>query len=263
MRMVPLVGHPVVQAKAPALLNPRFATAGIPLRVVATELPVEDFDASFAALLRRADIAGLIVTVPFKMHAARHCRSLEPEAAAAGAANLVVRAADGAWHGAMTDGLGLVRALRDAAFEPAGRRGLLVGAGGAGSGIAAALAAAGMAALDIVDTVAERATALADRTGTMALPALPASLRAYDLLINATALGLSERDPLPFDLATAGAGAFVADVIAEPSPSRLQRQAAGRGLSSIGGMEMLTGQLDLIFDRLAASLIHAPERTGP
>ena len=263
MKVVPLVGHPVAQAKAPALLNPRFAAAGIPLQVVATELPIEDFDASFAALLRRADIAGLIITVPFKMRAARHCRSLDPEAEAAGAANLVVRAADGAWHGAMTDGLGLVRALRTAAFEPAGGRGLLIGAGGAGGGIAAALAAAGMAALDIVDTVSERANALADRTGAMALPALPASLKAYDLLINATALGLSESDPLPFDLATAGAGAFIADVIAEPSPSRLQREAAGRGLNSIGGMEMLAGQLDLLFNRLAASLIHASERTRP
>lgn len=65
-----------------------------------------------------------------------------------------------------------------------------------------------------------------------------------------------KNDPSPFDFAQAAVDAFVADVVAEPSPSRLQQRAAAHGLRNIGGMDMLSGQLDLLFDGLAASLVN-------
>jgi shikimate dehydrogenase len=260
MLLVPIVGNPVSQVKAPALLNPRFAAAGIPLKVVPLELPILGFDVAFAELLRRPDVAGVIVTIPFKVNAAAHCDVIDAAAEIAGATNLLVHGDRSGWRGSMTDGLGLVRALRDAAFDPAGRRGFIAGAGGAGSSIASALIAAGIGRLDIFDPAHDKAIQLARRTGARSLSEPPDTLAGYDLLINATALGLDESDPPPFDLTTARADAFVADVIAEPSPSRLQHHAAARGLRNVGGMEMLTGQLDLLFAALADSAIHTRER---
>jgi len=261
--LAPIVGNPVVQVKAPALLNPRYAAAGIDLEVVPIELPLDGFDAGFSALLNRPDVAGVIVTVPFKAQAIKHCQSLDAQAEIAGAANLITRDDSGHWRGAMTDGVGMVRAMRKAGFDPKGRRGFMAGAGGAGKGIAAALSAAGIAALDIFDPAYEKAIDLAVRTGTMALRRPPGTLGDYDLLINATALGLNENDPSPFDLAQANADAFVADVIAEPSPSRLQQRAATRGLRNIGSMDMLSGQLDLLFEGLAASLFNTRKMGRP
>lgn len=255
--LAPIVGNPVAQVRAPALLNPRFAAAGIALEVVPLELPLDDFDAAFSALLGRRDVAGVIVTVPFKAQAVKHCAHLDATADIAGAANLVTRDEEGRWRGAMTDGIGMVRALREAGFDLAGKRGFIAGAGGAGRWIAAALTAAGIVGLDIFDPVYEKTIDLAIRTDAMALRASPRHLADYDLLINATTLGLKDNDPPPFDLSLARDDAFVADVIAEPSPSYLQQRASARGLRNIGGMEMLSGQLDLLFDGLAASFANA------
>ncbi|MDP1159919.1 hypothetical protein, partial [Klebsiella variicola] len=63
-----------------------------------------------------------------------------------------------------------------------------------------------------------------------------------------------EDDPLPFDLSTARQDCFVGDVIAEPSLSRLRQVAGAMGLSSIGGMDMLQGQVEFIFTELKASI---------
>jgi shikimate dehydrogenase len=229
--------------------------------MTAIDLAPEEFDASFAELLQRQEVVGAVVTQPYKQRALHHCASRDETAAIAESANLLVRKDDLTWHGAMTDGIGFVAGLRTADFEPKGCIAFMVGAGGAGSGIAAALHAQGIGRIDVFDRHQAKAYDLSRRLGTVALEGAPKRLDVYDLLINASTLGLHEEDPLPFDPASAASHAFVGDVIAEPSWSRLRRAAADKGLHSIGGMEMLAGQIDIIFDNLSAAVRRAQQ--GP
>lgn len=254
MLTVPIIGNPVSQVKAPDLLNPMFEARGIPARMVPTSLPVDDFDVKFASLLAQQDVAGVVITLPFKAQAAFHCVTLDRSGELAGAVNLLVRGNAG-WHGLMVDGQGFVHALKKAGFSAEGKRAFMLGAGGAGSGIAVALVEAGLKSLSIRELQPSRVDRLAARLeADVAAVEMPTDLSQFDLVVNATSLGLREDDPLPFDLSSADRSCFVGDVIAEPSISRLRRAADALGLSSIGGMDMLQGQVDLIFRELKASI---------
>ncbi|WP_425403684.1 shikimate dehydrogenase family protein [Hwanghaeella sp.] len=242
-----MIGNPIAQVKAPAMLNPRFEADGIPVRMISIELPVDDFDAAYREALSFPDVVAAVITVPFKVPALKFCTTLDRNAELAGATNLMMRSRDGGWTGSMTDGQGFLTALKAAGFDPMGRRVYMAGAGGAGSGIAAALLLSGIAALDVYDPEEEKSKRLAAALGITCLAEPPGNLSGYDLLINATPLGLKERDPLPFDLSTAAPDAFVGDVIAEPECTRLRALAAQRGLKSIGGLDMLRRQIDALY----------------
>src|SRR5262249_39885451 len=128
---IPLtVGDPIAQAKSPEGLTREFAARGIDAACIPMQVPVADFDAFMTAAKRVLNIDGIVVTVPHKFSAARHCESLSGRARSLSAVNVMRREADGRWTGDMTDGIALVAALRANGCEPRGRRALVVGAGG-------------------------------------------------------------------------------------------------------------------------------------
>jgi len=255
-----MIGNPIAQVKAPGILNPRFEAEGLPVRMVSIEMPRDGFDAAFRGLLSFPDVVAAVITLPFKGNVLKFCRTLDRSAELAGAANLMTRGKDGAWAGAMTDGHGFVSALKSAGFDPIGRRAFMAGAGGAGSGIAAALIFSGLAALDVYDPDRSKVARLEAVLGVTPLPEPPGALTGYDLLINATPLGLQDGDPLPFDPAAADRHAFIGDVIAEPSVTRLRDAAMRSGHVTIGGMDMLKGQIDALYSGVIRAV--ADNRAG-
>ena len=138
-----IVGDPIDQAKSPAGLTRVFAERGVDAACIPMQVPAPDFDAFLAAAKRVQNIDGIVITVPHKFSATRHCETLSARAHKLAAVNVMRRETDGRWSGDMTDGIALVAALRARGFEPKGRRALVVGAGGAGSAVALALAEAG------------------------------------------------------------------------------------------------------------------------
>ncbi|MGH8084526.1 MAG: shikimate dehydrogenase [Lysobacter sp.] len=200
-----VIGHPVAHSLSPFIHATFSRQAGIPLEYVAIDAAPEDFDAALAEHAAHGG-AGANVTLPHKRRAATICGNLSERARRAGVVNTLIRTATG-WDGDNTDGVGLVRDLTDRHGQDLrSRKVLLIGAGGAAHGVAPALLDAGIADLFIVNRSGERTDALADALGEP-MRVHPRYFRdlgtigSFDLIINATSIGLSGEDmPLPGSL---------------------------------------------------------------
>jgi shikimate dehydrogenase len=251
-----ILGDPVAQTKSPAGLTAEFRARGVNAICIPVQVAAADFDAFVAAATRARNIDGLVVTVPHKFAALRHCSEATGRARFLGAANVLSRVAADRWRGDMTDGDGLVAALRRAGCAPAGRRALVAGAGGAGSAVALALAEAGVAALTVADLDPARCDGLAGRLSVVA-PGVaqtgPADPARCDIVINATPAGMRPDDPLPLDAARIPPGAFVADLITRPAMTPLLDAARARGCRVVTGEDMFAAQAGRLADILLSS----------
>ncbi|WP_338060822.1 shikimate dehydrogenase [Streptomyces viridochromogenes] len=248
-RLYAVLGCPVSQVRAPALLNPLFAELGLDAVLFPVLADPRDLGDIVRGLQRIGNLDGLLVTVPHKRDVCRYADSVSEAVTLSGSANALRREPDGRWSADNFDGAGFVRGLRARGFEPAGRQVTLVGAGGAGSAVAVSLLAAGVARLELCDPDEAALATLVSRLtthwpGRISGSATP-RLAAADLAVNATPLGLSPEDPLPFDVAGLPPGAVVADIIMRPKETALLRAAAEHGHTVHHGSHMLTHQLDL------------------
>jgi len=175
-------GHPVAHSRSPRIHAAFAAQTGIELVYERIDAAPADFARAVAAFAH-AGGRGANVTLPHKPAALALCDDLAPRAARAGAVNTLIRLDDGPdgrprWCGDNTDGIGLVRDLRDRhGLTLAGARVLLLGAGGAGAGVAPALLDAGVARLWLANRGLARAQALAAQLGDarVAVVALPSA----------------------------------------------------------------------------------------
>lgn len=247
-RLFVVIGHPVAQVQAPALMNRLFVDRRIDAVLVPIEATPADFPVMIEGLKRIANLDGILVTVPYKFAACDHADHLGEAARLAGSANALRRESDGTWTADNFDGVGFVRGLVGAGYDPRGKVVSLVGAGGAGASIAPALLARGARLLVLSDVSAERAMQLDGRLEAkwprqVRVASAPAV--ESDILINATPVGLRAEDPLPFDLDGVRADAVVADIIMKPAETRLLKAAVSRGLHVHPGIHMLNEQIEL------------------
>jgi shikimate dehydrogenase len=147
----------------------------------------------------------------------------------------------------MFDGVGFTRAAQRQGFDFAGADCLVVGAGGVGSAIAAAIAAEGPGSIALYDIRDGAAEALAARL-CRHYPGLDIRLGGndpvgYDLVVNATPLGMTTGDPLPFDPDRLSPGALVGDVVLGAGVTPLLQAAARRGCRTLVGTDMLFEQI--------------------
>lgn len=277
-RLFAVLGDPVVQVKAPALLNAEFTRLGTDAVLVPVHAPADRLGDVVTGLQAAANVDGLLVTVPHKLAVCAYADELSEAAALAGSANALRREPDGRWLADNFDGTGFVRGLTEAGHGVRGLRVFLAGAGGAGLAVAAALLTEGAAHVVVHDPDPARLTALVDRLGARwpgqltpapaaaraargnAAPAVtggadPAATGDVDLAVNATPLGLRPGDPLPFSPDGLAPGTVVADLVMEPHETPLLRAAAARGLAIHHGIHMLRCQIGLYsgFFRLTAT----------
>ena len=244
-----IVGDPVAQTKSPAGLTREFAARGVDAVCVPMQVAVADIDAFFAVAKRVQNIDGIVVTVPHKLAATRHCDVLSERSHALGAVNAMRRGPDGRWSGDMTDGVALVAALRAAGHDPKDRAALVVGAGGAGSAVVLALAEAG-ARVAVHDIDAARRDDLARRLAAWRIGIGSADPAGCDLVVNATPLGMAAGDPLPVDAARIARGAVVADLVTKPAVTPLLAAARERGAQIVTGADMFAPQAGILADFL-------------
>ncbi len=194
--------------------------------------------------------AGFNCSIPHKVAVVEHLDGLAESARIIGAVNCAVRR-DGRFIGENTDGQGFLAALRTVT-DPAGRHVVVFGAGGAARAIAVEAALAGAASITVVNRSAERGRELARLVGerTPASAEYVAWDRRYripdsaGIVVNATSIGLYPDVDARLDLDPDGLRPHmvVADVIPNPPRTRLLREAAARGCTTLDGLGMLVEQ---------------------
>jgi len=241
------LGFPTESFKAPLIYNPWFQRAGVYAVVVPMGVKAEDYPAFLPLVFRLSNIRGALITMPHKVTTVELVDEITPTARVAGACNAVRKRADGSLLGDMFDGAGFVRGVQRKGHRLDGARALVVGSGGVGSAIAASLAAAGVGMLGVFDINRAAADALAERIRqnyphtTVRTGSNDPS--GYDVVVNATPLGMNEGDPLPFDTTHLTPGTFVGEVVLKQEMTPLLRAANDRGSPVQVGIDMLFEQI--------------------
>jgi len=247
--VVGVAGRPVGHSLSPLLHNAWIEAAGVDAVYVAFSPAAAEF-ARFADGLRGGVIRGLNVTAPFKEDALALADVASERARAAGAANLLIFESDGRITADNTDGAGLLAAFADRApgFDPARGPIVILGAGGAARGAAAALLAAGAPAIRIVNRSPVRSRALTDLLGAKVEAVSPSdaerALTGANAIINATPGGPD------LALEAAGAETVVMDMVYRPIETPFLCRAKVRGLRTVDGLAMLIGQARPSFQAL-------------
>src|SRR4051812_1598624 len=195
------IGDPIAQVKSPAGITQGFYARGHDAIMIPLQVKPADIDDFFTLAKKLPNLDGIIITVPHKPVAFRHCDETTERSRVLEVCNVMRRTSDGRWTGDMTDGGGFVDALRRNTFGLKGKRALQVGAGGAGSAIALALSTEG-ASVTLVDVDTKKRDSLIARLGRHGhtIAAVDkADPTGFDLVVNATPAGMKPDDPLPVD----------------------------------------------------------------
>jgi shikimate dehydrogenase len=241
------LGYPTFAFKAPLIYNPWFEKNDIDAVVVPMGVKAGEYPEFFHYLFKLTNVRGALVTMPHKVTTIELVDELTPTAVVAGAANAVLLREDGTLLGDQFDGEGFVRGVLRKGFDLQGKRALVVGNGGVGSPIAASLAAAGVAAMGLFDPYAAASEALGERL-VAAYPELQITTGSkdpdgFDLVVNATPLGMKDDDPLPLDVDRIAPSTFVGEVVMKQEITPFLQAALDKGCPVQVGKDMLFEQI--------------------
>lgn len=253
-RLFAILGDPIAQAGSPGLFNREFSRQAMQAVLVPMHVTPDALASVISTFRNIQNFDGLVITVPHKFVAATLVDELGPQARATGAVNVIRKNADGRILGENFDGEGFIHGLVSQGHTVAGRRVLLIGAGGAGYAVAHAIALSGATALGIVEIDTARRDALVRSIASLDVPtevfATERSAHGFDVVVNCTPVGMHLGDPLPVDIEGANDGALFADIILKPTVTPLLYAAASRGYKTHAGHHMLEGQVDAVLDFL-------------
>ena len=253
LKYLGVIGYPLTRSLSPAFQQAALDHLRLDVEYQAWPTP-EDALATRIATMRSPTVLGGNVTIPHKEAVLPLLDEVDPLADRIGAVNTIVNR-EGRLYGYNTDAVGFMRALReDGGFEPAGRRVVIAGAGGAARAVVAALLEAGTRSITVINRTLSRANRLvadmaefARASELRALPEMYASwaavMNSCDLLINCTSAGSSgseEESPGPIGLIRPSM--LVYDLIYHPAKTRLMAAARQVGASVLGGLPMLVYQ---------------------
>jgi shikimate dehydrogenase len=241
------IGFPTHAFKAPMIYNPWFEKAGVNAVVVPMGCQAPDYPAFLRAVFKLSNIRGALITMPHKVPTTSLVDELLPTAAIAGACNAVRLGPTGQLQGDMFDGEGFVRGVLRKGLNLQGASALVVGSGGVGSAIAASLAAAGVSRLALFDVHTPAAQGLCERL-VRHYPALQVLVgsndpHGFDLVVNASPLGMNEGDAMPMDVSRIAPGTFVGEVVMKTEMTAFLQTAQARGCRVQVGSDMLFEQI--------------------
>jgi shikimate dehydrogenase len=196
------LGFPTESFEAPMIYNPWFERQGIDAVVVPLGVEADDYPATLKAPATLTTLRGARSSpCQHKVTTLALADEVTPTARIAGACNALLKRPDVSWLGDQFDGAGFMRGVAHKGRRVRGARAFVAGCGGVGSAIAASLAAAGVAALDLYDVRASSAEALRDRL-LQQYPALPVRAgmndpAGHDIVVNAARSACRKATPCP------------------------------------------------------------------
>ncbi|SEE69239.1 shikimate dehydrogenase [Rhizobiales bacterium GAS191] len=241
------LGYPTESFKAPMIYNPYFEKHGIDAVVVPMGCKAEDYAAFLTLVFRLSNIHGALITMPHKVATIALLDEVSTTAKVAGSCNAIRLGPGGTLVGDMFDGEGFVRGVLRKGRVLQGAHVFVTGCGGVGSAIAASLAKAGVAELALFDAYAPMMNGLAERLRTH-YPGLKVAVGSndpagYDVVVNATPLGMKEGDPLPMDVTRIAPSTFVGEVVMKQEITPFLAAARARGCEFQVGTDMLFEQI--------------------
>lgn len=266
-----VIGDPIVQSKSPAIHGYWIDRLGLDARYGAVQVKSGDVAAYLAARRSDPDWRGCNVTMPHKQAVMPFLDRLDPQADRIGAVNTIVREEGARLVGYNTDAAGFLEPLRpmlerDHLFRMA----RVLGTGGAARAIIAALSDAHVvivlagrdpqkarALLEEIDPAGEHHVAPLDHFADATDFAFDDRAGCFDLIVNASPLGMTGQPPLPFDFSHAPPGSIVYDIVTSPVDTAFLQQARAAGLRTLDGLNMLIGQAAEAFVRFFG---HIPPR---
>ena len=246
-RVLAHLGVPTESFKAPMIYNPWFADQGIDCVVVPMGCEAEDFPVFMRHVARLRNFAGALITMPHKVTVVGLLDESSTTVKVCGSCNAVRRGKDGRLIGDMFDGEGFVRGVLRKGRQVEGASALVVGSGGVGSAIAASLAAAGAAQIGVHDVNPASADSLAGRLSAhhpdLTVKTGSNDPAGYDIVVNATPLGMAPGDPMPMNTDRIDAGSFVGEVVMKSEETAFLAAARARGCETQVGTDMLFEQI--------------------
>jgi len=258
-----VIGDPIAQSKSPVIHNHWLAGLGLDAEYRHAHVPSAELADYLASRRVDADWRGCNVTMPHKQAVIPLLDRLDPLAARIGAVNTIVREHDGTLSGYNTDAGGFLEPLRPLLEQThLFRMARVLGTGGAARAIIAALAQQNVvivlagrdpdkarALLDELDPAGEHHVApLAHFSGPTDF-AFDDRKGCFDLIVNASPLGMAGNPPLEFDLSHVPPGSVVYDIVTHPLETPLLKAARDAGFRTVDGLSMLIGQAAEAFAR--------------
>jgi shikimate dehydrogenase len=248
--VVGLIGTPIVQVKTPSLMNPYFHQHALDAVLIPMDVAPDAIPALVRTMRGWNNLRGIIITVPYKQVLAPFADRLTDRARRFSTINALRRDPDGTLTGDMFDGVGFVAALDGHGVSPAGIQAGVIGAGGVACAIANSLCESGVARLHIQDMDAPKQDGLIailrDAFPSVEVVARITSVAQFDLLVNATPVGMNGDPSLPLSssvLAELRPSCFVADVVTVPVMTPFLTLAERQGCRVQTGPEMTTTQM--------------------
>ncbi len=258
-----VIGDPIAQSKSPAIHGYWIEQLGLEADYRACHVTSDGLGDYIAARRKDPDWRGCNVTMPHKQAVMPLLDRLDPLAEQIGAVNTIVPRVDGKLTGYNTDADGFLEPLRDElAKQHYFRMARILGTGGAARAIIVALAGQGFTlvlagrnpdkaralldelapdgehhAVDIAHFADETDFAFDDREG------------CFDLVVNASPLGMAGQPPLAFDFSHVPPGSVIYDIVTHPLETPLLKQARAAGFEAVDGLNMLIGQAAIAFER--------------
>lgn len=245
-RFYVVAGDPIKQVRSTELYNKLAADRGLDVVFIPLHFKSADAETAIAALRIFKNLGGIIPTIPHKPGFMGAVDELSERAHLVGAVNSIRCEPDGTWIGDIFDGVGYVNGLVANNRPPQGKSILLIGAGGAGSSMAFALAESGASRLRIYDIAVEKAEKLAAGVARH-YPGITVTTGSpdpsgFDIVANATPLGMAPDDPFPIDPELLEPAQLVTEMIMKPDFTRFLHEASRRGCETQRGYEALKGQ---------------------
>ena len=247
-----IAGDPVEQVRAPQVFNLIFKKLGINAVLVPVRVGVDDIHAFVQSAFSAQNIKGMFLAIPHKSLVINLLSSCNSQGLLAGAVNGIRRNSQGQLEGGLFDGIGFMQSLDYFGITYSNKKVLILGAGGGASAIAVALAMAGTAAPRLValyDPTPDKARLLAqqidiavDNSRVECVAADSSDPCGYDVVVNASPLGLMMGDAMPCDVSRLDGGACVVDILMKNQPTPFLQAVRARGLQAEPGFEMLIQQ---------------------